>query len=112
MDLSCSVERRSDATIVHVVGDLDVAGSPTLRQVLIDVLSGTPATHLIVDLGDVAFLDTTGIGTLAGAYKRVTEKGGRFNLVVTTKGIYRVLELTGVLQVFRVKASVEEALND
>lgn len=110
MDLSASVERQSDAIIVHVRGELDIVSAPVLRQVFIEVLSETPAAHLIVDLSDVSFIDSTGIGVIVGAYKRVRTKGGRFNAVVTTTEVRRALTMTGLMRIWRATASVEEAL--
>ena len=110
--LSCSVEHRADATIVSLCGEVDIASAPELREVLVDVLAETPATHLIVDLSGVGFIDSTGIGVIVGAHRRVTANGGRLTAVVTTNAVRRALHTTGLLGVWRVTASVEDALED
>jgi len=112
VDLSCDVEKRSDATVVHVRGELDISTAPMLRQVLIDVLATAPSTHLVVDLSGVEFIDSTGIGVIVGAHKRATEKGGRLTTVVTTARVRRALKMTGLLRMWRVTESVDEALAD
>jgi len=110
--LSCSVEHRADATIVQVVGEVDVASAAELRTVLIDVLAASPATHLIIDLSGVGFIDSTGIGVIVGAHRRATTNGGSLTAVVTTSPVRRVLRTTGLLKAWRVAGSVEEALAD
>ena len=110
--LVCTVEERSNATVVRVQGEVDVVSAATLREVLIEVLSATPSTHLILDLGGVSFLDSTGIGVIVGAHKRVTANGGWFTAVVTTPMVRKVLQVTGLLREWRVTGSVEDALDD
>jgi anti-sigma B factor antagonist len=112
VDLSCSVEQLADATVVQVVGEIDLVSSAKLRDVLIDVLATNPSTHLIVDLSGVDFIDSTGIGVFVGAHKRSTANGGRFTAVVTTPAVNRVLQTTGLLRAWRVTGSVQDALDD
>jgi anti-sigma B factor antagonist len=111
VELSCTVEHRPDAAIVRVRGDVDIASAPKLREALLEVLAETPATHLVVDLSDVEFIDSTGIGVVVGAHKRVTANGGRLTAVVVTPAVHRVLRTTGLLSAWRVTESVQEALD-
>ncbi|MBV9486061.1 MAG: STAS domain-containing protein [Frankiaceae bacterium] len=108
----CSIEERDDATIVRVSGDVDVVGAPTLRQTLIEVLAHGPSTHLIIDLSRVPFIDSTGIGVVAAAYRRVTARNGRFSTVATSEAVLRVLEMTGLVKILRVTSSLDDALRE
>ena len=110
--LVCSVEECANASVVHVRGELDLASAPVLREVLVSVLAAAPATHLIVDLGGVEFIDSTGIGVIVGAHQRVTANGGWFTAVVTTPGVRKALQMLGLLRAWRVTGSVEDALSD
>lgn len=110
--LECSVEECGNATVLHVHGELDLATASLLREVVIRVLAATPSTHLVVDLGDVRFIDSTGIGVLVGAHQRVTAHGGWFSVVVTTPMVRRALQTTGLLRAWRVTGSVADALAD
>ena len=110
--LDCTVEDLADATVVRVRGEVDMVNAPSLREVLIDVLSAKPSTHLIVDLGGVDFLDSTGISVLVGAHRRVTANGGWFTAVVATPMVRKTLQVTGLLRAWRVTGSVEDALED
>jgi anti-anti-sigma factor len=109
---ACAVETRSNATVVHVKGELDLTSAPELRKAFIDVLAETPRTHLIVDLGGVEFIDSTGIGVIVGAHQRVTANGGWFSAVVTTPQVRKALQTTGLLRAWRVTGSIEDALTD
>lgn len=112
MDVTCTVERRADATIVRIRGEIDIASAGDVRETFIDVLSTSPTTHLIVDLGGVDFVDSTGIGVMVAAHRRVTTNGGRFTAVVATPTVRKVLQTTGLLRAWRVTGSVEDAFDD
>ncbi len=108
--LEVSVEKLEDATIVRVAGEVDVATAPELRKGLEQV--PTDGTKVIVDLSDVAFLDSTGLGVLVGGWKRINggEHPARMALVVTRPEILRVLEITGLTEVFDLFDGVAEAM--
>jgi anti-sigma B factor antagonist len=110
--LSIDVQAREDGIhIFHLRGDLDVATAPTLRGALIE--ASTAGKHeLIVDLSDLGFLDSTGLGALIGAHRRAQENGGDVRLVARDGQILRLLRITGLLGVFRVYATIEAALAD
>jgi anti-anti-sigma factor len=108
----CTIDQRSDATVVSVSGDLDVMSAPIVREALIASLAANPSGHLVVDLSDVRFLDSTGIGVIVAAHTRATANDGRLTTVVGHPSVHRVLEVTGLLKALRVEASVEEALSD
>jgi anti-sigma B factor antagonist len=110
--LVCSAEECGNATVVHVRGELDLASAPVVREALVRVLAASPSTHLIVDLGGVEFIDSTGIGVLVGAHQRVTANGGWFTAVVTTPAVRKALQMVGLLRAWRVTGSVEDALAD
>jgi len=110
--MTCTVERRADAAIVHACDQVDIANAAELREAFIDVFSERPPAHLIVDLAAVSFIDSTGIGVVVGAHRRTTAAGGRFTVVVATPHVRKVLQITGLLRAWRVVASVEDALED
>jgi anti-sigma B factor antagonist len=92
-------------------GTLDIATSPTLRGALLE--AADRANHeIVVDLTQLEFLDSTGLGALIGAHKRAAEHGGSVRLVAHEGQILRLLRITGLLEVFSVYPSVEAALGD
>jgi anti-sigma B factor antagonist len=92
-------------------GTLDIATSPTLRAALLE--AADRANHeIVVDLTQLEFLDSTGLGALIGAHKRAAEHGGSVRLVAHEGQILRLLRITGLLEVFSVYPSVEAALGD
>jgi anti-sigma B factor antagonist len=109
IDVQTDDDGRTHLFALH--GDLDVATSPALRAALMDAASGEQQ-NIIVDLSQLAFLDSTGLGALIGANKRAKEGGGEVRLVAQEGQILRLLRITGLLDVFRVYPSVDAAKTD
>jgi anti-sigma B factor antagonist len=105
-----SVSEREGVSIVTAVGEVDVSTAPKLRQSLHDQLK---AALVVVDLSEVTFLDSTGLGVLVSALrrKREQEAGDAFRLVVSRPQVSKVLEVTGLTSVFPIYRTLEEALD-
>ena len=109
MDLRLEVSERGGWAVVEVGGEVDVATAPRLREQLI-ALVNDQRYHIVVNLEAVDFIDSTGLGVLISGLKRVRTHGGRFALVCTEPRILKVFEITGLLAVFNVSGTVEEAI--
>ncbi len=109
MDLSISTDDRGTLSVVQVEGEIDVYTAPSLRERL-DALVRAGRVHLILDLADVDFLDSTGLGVLVGRLKLVRLYGGSLQLVCVDERILRVFSITGLEKVFSIYGSVEEAV--
>ena len=83
-------------------GELDVNTSAELREHIIGVLdAGTQ--HLVVDLAALEFIDSTGLGVLVGAQKRLAQRGGTMTLRSPRPAAMKVFATTGLDQVFDVE---------
>jgi anti-sigma B factor antagonist len=95
--------------VVAVGGELDLFTSPQLKQRLADALD-SGKLQLVVDLSETTFVDSSALGALIGALRRARERGGRLVLVSQGPEIARTMELTGLDQVFDIRATREDAL--
>ena len=109
MDLGLDVTERDGAAILAVSGEVDVATVPRLREQLHGLVA-QGSNRIIVDLDGVDFLDSTGLGVLVGALKRVRSNDGELSLVCTQPRIRKVFEVTGLTKVFSLYDSVDEAV--
>ena len=98
-----------DCAVLQVTGEVDVYSAPMLRE-RIRELAAKGAVHLIVDLAQVDFLDSSGLGVLVGGLKRLREDGGSLALVVSTSRILRVFQITGLTKAFAVWPAVTDAI--
>jgi anti-sigma B factor antagonist len=100
---------QSGVPVLGVRGEIDVATSPEMRDHLVRLLEPQPEL-VIVDLTEVTFIDSTGLGVLVEAIRGARAGGGDLRLVVTQPHIIKLFELTGLDEVFRVVSSTKEAV--
>ncbi|HEU0241777.1 MAG TPA: STAS domain-containing protein [Micromonosporaceae bacterium] len=108
MELSLSARSIGDRTVLEVGGEVDVYTAPTLREKIVSLVDGG-ARLIIVDLTHVEFLDSTGLGVLVGAMKRLRMVGGDFALVCDQEKILKIFRITGLDRVFTLHSTVEAA---
>jgi len=109
VDLSITSEACGGETVVHVGGEIDVYTAPVLREHL-DEHIAAGRHHLVVDLGGVTFMASTGLGVLVGRLKLVRGANGTLRLVCSSERILNVFSITGLDKVFQIFPSVEDAL--
>jgi anti-sigma B factor antagonist len=110
VDFSISTRSEGAYTIVEVVGELDVSTAERLRERLAELIANGNY-HLVADLQDLDFLDSTGLGVLVGGRQRVYPHDGSFQLVCTRQRVLNILALTGLVNVFSIHSSVESAIS-
>jgi anti-sigma B factor antagonist len=104
----------------RTVGDvhiLDISGKITLgegtmavRNTVRDVLKNG-GKKIILNLADVNYIDSSGIGELVSSYTTVTNQGGKLKLLNLTKKIQELLAITKLLTVFSVYDSEQQAIS-
>lgn len=98
-----------DTVVVTVYGDLDLHSADQLGDLLVGVVDrGT--SLVVVDLSDVEFVDSQGLGALMRGTRRFGAGKDRFRLVVPAPEIRRVFEITALDRVFPLDATREQAL--
>ena len=91
--------------MLRLEGELDAFVVPNLRERLGRLVEDSPLDEsgrrrAVVDLGRVTFLDSTVLGALVGAIRRMRERGGELYLVYPPHPASRIFELTGLDAVF------------
>lgn len=110
MDLTVTTRSEGDHTVVQVGGEIDVYTAPKLRERLVALVEAGEY-HLVIDLEGVGFLDSTGLGVLVGALKRVRTHDGSLQLVCAQERIVKIFRITGLTKVFAIHDSVGAALH-
>lgn len=111
LTVDIKTEHNGDAVVYRLKGSLDVATSPSVRAALLEA-ANAGKHEIVVDLTKLQFLDSTGLGALIGAHRRACEHGGRVRLIISDGPISRLLNITGLMRIFAVYATLEDALND
>ena len=103
------VKQTGGATVVSLGGDVDMHRASELRDALTKIVAPRPP-QLVLDLSEVKFLDSTGLGTLVYFLKEVGGYDGKMLLANLNENVRNVLEITRLEKVFSVFPSVEEAI--
>ena len=94
--LGICIEQDGERTICRIRGELDSINAPRLRAVLVERIE----SNVVVDLSELEFIDSSGLGVLVGALKRFDASGHRLTLRSPTSAIQRVFAITGLDQAF------------
>nr|WP_239542312.1 STAS domain-containing protein [Micromonospora terminaliae] len=103
-----SVRPGRGCTVLEVGGELDMATSPQLREGLQQLVDAGDR-QVVVDMAEVGFMDSSGLGTLVVMFKALRDVGGRLCLAAVQPVVHSVLTVTSVDQVIDVYDSVQAA---
>src|SRR5687768_8847236 len=108
-NLEVSVTDRGEFAVVAVVGEMDLASAPRLRERLVD-LSDEGRRSIVIDLTRLDFVDSTGLGVLVGGLRRSRDMSGDLVLAGPPPGVLKMLAITGLGKVFTVCPDVDSAV--
>lgn len=100
----------AEVPVLAVKGEIDVSTAPELRDRLVQANQRGHKT-VVVDLSEVTFLDSTALGVLVSGLKRFRSAGGDLRLVVTGRSVSKVLEITGLHEVFKIFETASAAVS-
>ena len=103
-----SVQTEGKACIVRLAGELDLYNAQSVRQALAGACKDSPE-RIVVDLGEVEFIDSTALGALIEARTQLDNRSA-FLLAAPGVETRRALEISGLDRHFTVHESVSEAL--
>lgn len=106
--IQVSVRHEADAAIVRVQGEVDLRTSPELRGAFLELLEQRPG-RIIVDLSDVHYVDSSGVGTIVELKRRAMRDRSEVILVGLQPRVRSLFEITRLEQFFTIAASVDEA---
>jgi anti-sigma B factor antagonist len=111
MDFAVKTEKVDDVTyVISLAGEVDLYTAPEFKQELLNVI-GEGAREVVVDFSDTTFIDSTTLGVLVGAVKRLRGNDGRLSLVCSDRNITKIFEITGLDRVFTIYPTRDEALS-
>lgn len=110
MEFAVSTRTEGPFTVVEVSGEVDVYTAPRLREAVVEAID-EGATKLVIDVEQVEFLDSTGVGVMVGALKKVRSAGGTLDIVCTQPRLLKIFDITGLDKVFGLHASLADAIN-
>jgi anti-sigma B factor antagonist len=104
MNLVLNKHRNYEKTVVLVSGEIDVYTAPKLREEL-SPLADEQNQTLIVNLKDVTYIDSTGLGVFVGLFKKLTNNNGELKLVDLSERLLRLFEITGLNNIIDISSN-------
>jgi anti-sigma B factor antagonist len=108
MDLVLGARNENGWAVLEVQGEVDLYTSSQLREAIVR-LTEEGETRIVVDLYNVSFMDSSGLGVLVAGLKRARERGGELALVFGEGSVQKVFGITGLDKIFPTYRSVGEA---
>ncbi|HNM96563.1 MAG TPA: anti-sigma factor antagonist [Marmoricola sp.] len=109
MDLRLDTAQLGTAMVVGVGGEIDVYSAPVLRDKLSELVA-SGQHDLVVDLNEVSFMDSTGLGVLVGTLKKIRTHEGSMDIVCARPRLLKIFQITGLAKVFSIYDTREAAL--
>jgi len=100
-----------DTHVLAVTGEIDLFTAPEFKQRM-SALIDAGRSRVVVDLTQTTFIDSSSLGVLIGAHRRLKLRGGALLVVCDSEAIAKTFKITGLDGVFTLAASVDEALAD
>ena len=98
-----------DRHVIAIAGEIDLFTAPDMKAALIGAIDAGK-TRIVVDLSQTSFLDSTALGVLIGAIKRLRTRNGALTIVNTEQTIAKTFEITGLDQIFTITESRDDAI--
>ena len=108
--MEIEVRNRGEVKVVKLTGRLTLGDSVDRLRATLDDLLATGAKQYVVDLADVAMLDSSGIGLLVMYLNNAKQRGGSLKLLNPSKFAVQTLKMIGLLNLFQVFQDQEQAV--
>ena len=99
-----------DVTVLALKGKVTIGSGDVALREAIDEALGKGRKNLVVDLGGVSKMDSSGLGELVAAHNTVTEQNGKIKLANIPSKLYNIMGVAQIISVFDVFDDVDEAM--
>ena len=102
MSLKTSSRQVDGVTVVDLSGRIVLGEATTALREILQGLAGRGQTKILLNLGEVSYIDSSGLGALVSGYTSLANQQGQLKLVNLTKKVQDLLQITKLLTVFEV----------
>jgi anti-sigma B factor antagonist len=104
------VRKVGEVTVVDLEGKITIGAGDVVLRDTIKELADNGVRKILLNLGEVGYMDSSGVGELVAAYTSIANRGGQLKLLNVTKKIQDLLQITQLLTVFETYDNEAEAL--
>ncbi|MCA1054707.1 anti-sigma F factor antagonist [Rossellomorea aquimaris] len=110
MSLAINLEVKKDVLCIRLSGELDHHTAEELRERSSQLIEGENIKHIILNLEELGFMDSSGLGVILGRYKQIKQKHGEMVVCAISPAVNRLFEMSGLFKIIRLEPSEENAL--
>lgn len=111
MSLQIEMEHGAKALIVRLKGELDHHTAEAVKCRMEEAIGKGGASHVIVNMKELKFMDSSGLGVILGRYKQINSRGGKMVLCEVSPYVYRLFEMSGLFKILSVQDSERQAIS-
>ncbi|WP_100407101.1 anti-sigma F factor antagonist [Bacillus solitudinis] len=110
MSLLIDLERKGSVLLVRLEGELDHHTAEELRGKIEAHLADADILHILLNLEQLSFMDSSGLGVILGRYKQIKGNGGEMVVCAISPAVKRLFEMSGLFKIIRLEESEQFAL--
>lgn len=110
MSLKTNFEVKENVLCIRLEGELDHHTSGQLREQVEASLDENRIHHILLNLQELRFMDSSGLGVILGRYKRIKNEGGEMVVCAISPSVKRLFEMSGMFKIISLEESEAFAL--
>jgi stage II sporulation protein AA (anti-sigma F factor antagonist) len=110
VSLAINLEVKKDVLCIRLSGELDHHTAEELREECSKLIESENIKHIILNLEELSFMDSSGLGVILGRYKQIKQKHGEMVVCAISPAVNRLFEMSGLFKIIRLEPSEENAL--
>ncbi|NLI59831.1 MAG: anti-sigma F factor antagonist [Clostridiales bacterium] len=110
--MQVSSRKRQDVLVVSLKGELDHHTADRVRRYIDHRLENPTIKNIVMDIKNLTFMDSSGIGVLIGRYKIISKRGGKLGIINVNSHIDRIFQVSGIYRIIKNYDDLQQALND
>ncbi|GHI01446.1 anti-sigma F factor antagonist [Neobacillus kokaensis] len=110
MSLTIEIETKHDVLCIRLSGELDHHTADELREKVTAVIEREEIRHIVLNLEQLSFMDSSGLGVILGRYKQIKQVHGEMVVCAISPAIKRLFDMSGLFKIIKMEPTEEFAL--
>lgn len=110
MSLAIELDIKKSVLCIRLSGELDHHAAEELRTKVTEVLAANQSKHIVLNLENLAFMDSSGLGVILGRYKQIKGMGGEMVVCAISPAVKRLFDMSGLFKIIRLEENELKAL--
>ncbi|MED4204280.1 anti-sigma F factor antagonist [Neobacillus mesonae] len=110
MSLSIEFETKHDVLCIRLSGELDHHTADELREKVTAVIERDEIRHIVLNLKQLSFMDSSGLGVILGRYKQIKQVHGEMVVCAISPAVKRLFDMSGLFKIIKMEQTEEFAL--